>query len=125
MRVALDNEKLEAGRWRNGELASQTGDLFGLFDIMGPCGIKLRIMSSGTGPDSDGWEHVSVSTARRSPNWIEMSWVKDLFWDEEEITIQFHPPKSLHVNYHPHCLHIWKKIGYEFPLPPVWMVGPK
>jgi hypothetical protein len=123
--IAYGSTKLEAGRLRYGELASNTGDLFGLFNIMGPCGIELRIMSSGTGPEADGWEHVSVSTIRRPPNWQEMNWVKDIFWDEEEITMQLHPPKSAYVNHHPYCLHIWRPLNEAIPLPPVWMVGPK
>ena len=30
-----------------------------------------------------GWEHVSVSLARRCPTWEEMCMVKDIFWGEE------------------------------------------
>ena len=28
-----------------------------------------------------GWEHVSVSLARRCPTWEEMCMVKDIFWE--------------------------------------------
>jgi len=75
-----------------------------------------------------GWEHVSVSIegADRCPTWEEMSRVKDLFWGEEELVVQLHPPKSQYVNYHPYCLHLWRCPQFSYPLPPtelVWPVG--
>lgn len=75
---------------------------------------------------SDGldWEHVSVTINRqRTPTWEVMNHVKDLFWDEEDIVIQFHPPKSQYVNRHPFCLHLWRPIGTILPLPDPKMVG--
>ena len=66
----------------------------------------LVVVSSGTGKHAEGWEHVSVSADGRCPTWDEMCWVKDLFWTEDECTMQLHPPKSDYVNCHPHCLHI-------------------
>lgn len=44
-----------------------------------------------------GWEHVSVSLPRRCPTWDEMCLIKDIFWDEEECVVQFHPPRSQYV----------------------------
>lgn len=38
-----------------------------------------------------GWEHVSVAFANRTPTWDEMSKVKDMFWNEDETVVQFHP----------------------------------
>ena len=58
-------------------------------------------------------EHVSVSLNRRCPNWDEMCMIKNIFWDEEELVAQFHRPKSQYVNFFPHCLHLWRKIGWE------------
>jgi len=75
--------------------------------------------------DGYGWEHVSVSLKNRCPNWIEMSEVKDLFWDQEDAVFQFHPPKSLYVNQHPHCLHLWRPIGINIPIPDPALVGLK
>lgn len=75
--------------------------------------------------DGMGWEHVSVSLPSRCPTWEEMCYIKNLFWDETDTVIQYHPPKSEYVNAHPYCLHLWRKIGYEFPLPESIMVGPK
>lgn len=72
---------------------------------------------------TDGWEHVSVSLPNRCPNWQEMSYIKDLFWDEEDCVIQFHVPKSQHVNNHPYCLHLWKKRDSVFETPNPLTVG--
>lgn len=65
-----------------------------------------------------GWEHVSVSLKNRCPTWEEMCVVKDIFWEESECVVEFHPPKSEYVSIHPYCLHLWKKIGAEYELPP-------
>jgi hypothetical protein len=58
--------------------------------------------------EPNGWNHVSVSLEHRNPSWNEMCFVKDLFFDEEELCLQFHPAKSEYVNLHNHCLHIWQ-----------------
>lgn len=70
-----------------------------------------------------GWDHVSVAYPNRCPNWEEMCFIKDIFWDEEECVMQLHPPKSVYVNVHPHCLHLWKRQGYDFETPPMEFVG--
>lgn len=55
------------------------------------------------------WEHVSVTLqGNRCPNWREMCYMKDLFWEDNEECIQVHPKKSEYVDLHPYCLHIWK-----------------
>lgn len=71
---------------------------------------------------SGGWEHVSVSYRHKMPTWDEMCRVKDLFWHEEETVVQFHPKKSEYVNNYPFCLHLWRKLGQDFELPPKWFV---
>lgn len=73
--------------------------------------------------DGMGWEHVSVSLNNRNPNWEEMCFIKSLFWDDEECVVEFHPPKSSYINNHPHCLHLWKQVGKDFPMPDKIMVG--
>jgi hypothetical protein len=73
--------------------------------------------------DGGGWEHVSVSLPHRSPNWSEMSAVKALFWDPEDVVMQLHPAASEYINMHPNCLHLWRPISAEIPTPPSWMVG--
>jgi hypothetical protein len=74
-------------------------------------------MSSGV-DDIHGWEHVSVSLRNRTPTWEEMSFVKNLFWKDDETVIQFHPKKSEYINRHPYVLHLWRKIGQDYELPP-------
>jgi hypothetical protein len=83
----------------------------------------LRVISSGSGTDGpseeiDEWEHVSISLKHRTPSWKEMCMVKDLFWGEDETVVQFHPKKSEYVNYHLFTLHLWKRRGEEYKLPP-------
>lgn len=73
--------------------------------------------------DGLGWEHVSVSTPGRCPNWDEMCFVKDLFWAPEDVVIQFHPGRSHYVNNHPYCLHLWRAQGIDLPQPPPELVG--
>lgn len=73
--------------------------------------------------DGEGWEHVSVSLKNRCPNWEEMCFIKDLFWDENEAVIQFHPPKNKYVNNHKYCLHLWRPINEEIKIPNTYLVG--
>ena len=120
MRTVLP-ERLERGRVRNGYYGSHHGEHFGMFRISGPCGCELRVMASAGDGVAEGWEHVSVS-ARRLPNWQEMCFVKDLFWDDEDIIVQFHPPRSRYVNNMSTCLHLWKP-PYAVELPPEILVG--
>ncbi len=32
-------------------------------------------------------------------------------------------PESQHINDHPRCLHLWRPLDREIPLPPSWLVG--
>ncbi len=86
---------------------------------------QVRIIAS----DGEGWQHVSVSIVDRpnkTPSWKDMCAIKDLFWNEDDCVIQFHPPKSEYVNNHAGCLHLWKCTdGREQPMPPSIMVGIK
>lgn len=119
-------DKLEAGRIRTGRFRTSPADGGnGAFFVFGPCGTELKVIASdGLDPLSEGWEHVSVSTKKRTPNWTEMSFVKSLFWDDdEEGVVQFHPPRSAYVNNHPHCLHIFRNAIEPTARPPSIMVG--
>jgi len=74
--------------------------------------------------DGLGWEHVSVSTRGRPPNWEEMCAVKNLFWDPDDVVMQLHPARAEYVNLHPHCLHLWRpSSGVSIPTPPRELVG--
>lgn len=112
----------EQYRVRNGRLASdESFGNNGCFIVSGPQGAKLLVIAS----DQLGWDHVSVSTKTRCPRWDEMCFIKDLFFDEDETVVQFHPKKSEYVNNHPHCLHLWKMHNHEYELPDSIFVGVK
>jgi hypothetical protein len=117
--------KLEEHRLLTGVYGSRPGATYGVFNLPGPCGERLRIIASD-GEDT-GWEHVSVSTERgkRIPNWQEMCFVKDLFWAPEECVVQFHPPASQYVNNYSVVLHLWRCTQQDFPMPPAILVGDK
>jgi hypothetical protein len=92
------------------------------------------ICSDGTAPevpDGLGWEHVSVhayirrlTPKMRTPTWKEMSYVKRLCWDGEDVVMQLHPRESEYVNCHPHVLHLWRPTLHAIPTPPAILVGP-
>lgn len=69
-----------------------------------------------------GWEHVSVCPKNRTPDWDEMCQIKDMFWNEDECVVQYHPVKSDYTNIATNCLHLWKPINQEFPIPPKILV---
>jgi hypothetical protein len=97
MRAVLP-DKLQAARIKTGQFASRPEDGgYGAFRLMGPCGEELVIIACAAAvddADAEGWEHVSISTKRRNPNWQEMSFVKDLFWDDEEC-VRAIPPAEI------------------------------
>lgn len=69
-----------------------------------------------------GWDHVSASSNNRCPTWEEMCFIKNVFFDEDECCIEYHPAKKDYVNNHPYCLHIWKPQTQDIPIPPIIMV---
>jgi hypothetical protein len=76
--------------------------------------------------DGEGWEHVSVHIVsegeERTPTWAEMCKIKDIFWEETETVLQYHPAKEQYVNNHKHTLHLWKPIDIDIPLPKKYLV---
>ena len=119
--------KLEQARIRTGPWGSDGGyGMYGAFRIAGPCGSELVILASaGVELEDEGWEHASVSVKHRTPNWTEMCFVKDLFWEDHETVVQFHPRKSEYVNQHPFALHLWKNNRFDYVLPNHLLVGTK
>ena len=51
------------------------------------------------------FEHLSVSTPARCPTWEEMCYMKDVFWNDDEVCMQLHP------------------INQEIPTPPSVLIG--
>lgn len=101
------------------------------FDSSEPGWQLFLICSDGTeAPDVPEWqwEHVSVSARRgdrvRIPTWKEMSYVKRLCWDAEDVVMQLHPRESEYVNCHTSVLHLWRPKNQTIPTPPAELVGP-
>src|SRR5512138_3102793 len=65
--------------------------------------VNLQGPLSVIASDGEGWEHVSVSLPNRCPTWDEMCLVVAHFWDDTDIVMQLHPPRSEWVNNHPYC----------------------
>lgn len=94
----------------------------GLGDDYGGC-FKVKSSFDSTllsclASNGDGWDHVSVSTPHRAPNWREMEQIKRLFFNDNEVAMQLHVTPDNHISVHPHCLHIWRPHDVEIPLPP-------
>lgn len=70
-----------------------------------------------------GWEHVSIAHPKKCPTWEQMCAVKELFWDDSDCVIQYHPAKKDYVNLHPNCLHLWRPIEEKLPTPPTVLIG--
>lgn len=76
--------------------------------------------------DGKGWEHVSVHAEKGdqsfTPYWNEMCFIKDLFWDAEDVVVQYHPAKSQYVNIHENTLHLFRPTHETIPTPPLYMI---
>lgn len=76
-----------------------------------------------------GWDHISVSRADGTPSWLEMDYVKRLFFHEHEWAYQLHAPVAEHISGKwpgrraLNTLHVWKPHNRTIPIPPRWMVG--
>ena len=101
--------------WATGPEAGNNG----LFLVKLARNQVLRVIAS----DGEGWEHVSVSRRDRCPSWEEMCAVKELFWGPEDTVMQLHPPRSQWISNAEFCLHLWRPVGVEIPMPPSLMVG--
>ena len=125
----------EESRITVGTLASPPAVLYGAFMLPSPesgwwlfC-IACDAEGHPDVPGSVDWEHVSVSarSARqrrtRTPSWREMAFIKDVFWQDEDVVVQFHPRRSEYVNQHPNVLHLWRYMRAAFPTPASHLVG--
>jgi hypothetical protein len=108
------------------ELSTRFDGNNGVFDLASPePGWRLAIIAAdGYAPIAAGWEHVSVHAYRgeqtRTPTWKEMCAVKDIFWDDDDLVVEFHPRRAEYVNTHPHTLHLWRHAA--IPTPPQALV---
>jgi len=82
--------------------------------------LKFCVIASCGG----GWDHVSVSLVTRCPTWEEMSFIKHVFFEENEWAVEYHPTADKNLSLAPYCLHLWRPIVAYLPRPPAWMVAP-
>lgn len=129
--MKADWSAIESFRWSGCPLGdSPVGSHYGAFRV--EKGGTLFQIIAADGEDT-GWEHVSMTVSyrvgykhkSRMPTWEEMCWLKSMFWEDDECVVQFHPPKSEYVNNHSKCLHLWKCVNAEFPIPDSILVGIK
>ena len=120
------SDVVEKGRLREGDFATKPGSNFGAFFLRCPkTGERLKIIVGSADKWHDeamtgeAWDHVSVSCERRCPWWEEMCWVKEQFFEDAELVVQYHPAKSDYVNLHPFVLHLWRPVASQIPMPPV------
>jgi hypothetical protein len=94
-------------------------------------GWALFIIAADGTQDADKpewqWEHVSVQAVNqdgrsRIPRWMEMCYVKETFWDAEDVVMQLHPRESEYVDNHPAVLHLWRPKLHTIPTPPKELV---
>jgi len=126
-------------RVREGEFASDDTQRAGMFVAHVGAQKPQLIMVADDGCDPDagewgGWEHVSVhiryytkgkkkvKVKKRLPTWDEMCRVKNMFWENEETVVQYHPPDNEYINNMPYCLHLWKPFE-DIVRPPKELVG--
>jgi hypothetical protein len=72
--------------------------------------------------DQLGWDHVSVSLPNRIPTWKEMCIIKDIFFEDTEIVVQYHPAKENYINDSEYVLHMWRCQDKPMPMPPLMFV---
>jgi hypothetical protein len=85
-------------------------------------GYKAKATLMVIAANGDGWDHVSVSTKARCPEWGEMMLIHRLFFRPDEVTVQYGMPEADHISVHPYVLHLWRPHGVVLPVPPPIMV---
>jgi len=131
MKNLADEAKLNEYRVRDGVMGSDESiGNYGVFHI--PISTRMTAQVVVDGGAVSGWEHVSVSircmlmdgsVQSRTPTWREMCRIKDMFWDAEDVVVQYHPPAANYVNNHPHVLHLWRPLKEAIPMPPTLLIG--
>lgn len=128
---ATPNPSVEGYRIRTGPMPSSRADgNNGAFMI--PASAHGMILLLTIVSDGGGWEHASVTPRQRgkrgslalarTPTYAEMDFIKRLFWEDHETVIQYHVPRTDHINVHDFCLHLWRPIDVAIPLPPAAFV---
>lgn len=84
--------------------------------------LRFQVVAS----DADGWDRINISLPEqgRTPYPDEVEYIKGIFFGDE-LALQMHFPKGTHPNGHPLIVCLWKKQGFEYPLPPDKLLGIK
>lgn len=124
-------EHLSKFRVKDGEAATTDADgMSGNFTFK----INDALMQVSSEEDVSGWNHlivvafdksqssiISRLTARQSeprcPTNEEVMHVKRLFFDDEELCVEFVPSKGCQVPWHHIARHVWCRTFSEFPTP--------
>jgi hypothetical protein len=105
---------------------SHIGDIHGIFRLVETrldgirfihLSMPLSVISSIENPsDNKLWLHVSLAHKKRIPTHDEVVLVKNLFIGENNYAISVLPPRELHVNLNPYCLHLYHCLeGHPLP----------
>lgn len=89
----------------------------GIFNIPLECSRETATVTVEKPLDSKLWEHVSCSLTYRYPTFREMKEVCKLFFEDDEIVLQYHPSKEKLTYVAPYCLHLWRYKDNAFHLP--------
>lgn len=111
-------------------------DNFGMFSIPHPnIAFYYYHIIASSGNEEIPWQHVSVTLqmrngksvapVKRTATWAEMCFIKDQFWNDDEVVIQIHPRKADYSSTHAYCLHLWKHNFIKQETPPTEAVGYK
>lgn len=103
----------ESYRIRHGRLGSDDSfDSNGYFLVPYKEEFLLCLIS-----DSGGWDHVNISLPARTPNWEEIEFVRDIFFDAQDIVVIYSPPRLFPYVTNPFHIHMWRRQGHQFPIP--------
>ncbi len=95
-------------------------DILRSYDFPSPHmkGGRLQVIASTDRANEGALEHVSIKgytrTAHYTPSWDEMCYIKDMFFDPEQVVIQLHPKRSAYVNVSENTLHLWRKVDGSY-----------
>ena len=89
------------------EIIQPWGDGFAVREKAG--GLRVLVDCSFK-DDGHPWLHVSYSRKDWAPSHADTVKVKDAFIGDRYAYALF-PPRSLWVNIHPNCLHLWARLG--------------
>lgn len=114
----------------NKELLNEPNLLISKMTENGGCGEIFKFSKrfcSVIWSNGGGWEHVSIAPYKRSyvPSWADMCNLKNMFFKNDEVAVQYHPAKDEYVNNVSNCLHLWRPINTKLPTPPPILVGIK